>query len=151
MLRSATGQRAGWPIRDAQPGGPGARWKEQTNLLVLLDRYVGTDPLRTIRSPCCVISDYLRVLTIWEEAFQRLGAVLTATDKAIEPWNQAWAYCTVGSCICYVLTMHWPNLTFDLADKLFSELGDLVMRGKVEYRRASISMIQDMSLTHVAS
>ena len=115
---------------------------ERANLLALLDRYADERRWDDLVALLRDLFDYLRVRGQWQEAFERLDAVVAAAGQVTQPWNLAWAYLHRG--IMHTLRAEYDpaQADYDQADRLFTEAGDQAYRGKTLYHRASVSILQ---------
>jgi tetratricopeptide (TPR) repeat protein len=78
--------------------------------------------------------DYLRIRGQWQEAFERLDAVVAAAGQVTEPRNLGWAHLHRG--IIHLLHANYERAEddFDHAGQIFSEKNDHVHQGIVQYQ-----------------
>ena len=78
----------------------------------------------------------------WQEAFERLDAVVAAASQVTQPWNLAWAYLHRG--IMHTLRAEYDPAQADFieADHLFTKADDLTYCGITRYHAACASILQ---------
>ncbi len=115
---------------------------ERANLLALLDRFAEERRWDDVVALLRDLFDYLRVRGQWQEAFERLDAVVAAAREVTQGWNLGWVYLHRG--IIHALRAEYGPACrdFDRADRLFTKAGDTTSRGKTRYHRASVSVLR---------
>ncbi len=115
---------------------------ERANLLALLDRYAGERRWDDLVALLRDLFDYLRVRGQWQEALERLDAVVAAAGQETQAWNRGWAYLHRGIMRTLRAEYAPAQADFDQAERLFTAAGDQAYRGKTLYHRANVSILQ---------
>jgi tetratricopeptide (TPR) repeat protein len=119
----------------------GALEAEHTNLTGLLDLLMDEGRWDELVDLMRDLFEYLRVRGQWQEAFESLETALKA-DRLDDPWKRGWVSLHHG--ILHSLRANYDHAAADFkqADQLFEESGDQAYRGKVLYRKASMTALQ---------
>lgn len=113
--------------------------QEHANLLGLLDGFESERRWDKMVGLMRDLFNYLRVRGQWQQAFQRLETILSAVEELSASWQRGWVYLHRG--IMHLLRADYSaaEADFDQADRLFAQENDQVYRGKVLYRRGTLS------------
>lgn len=116
--------------------------EERFNLLALMDCYVDEGRWDDLISLIQYLFDYLRVRGQWQESFERLDAIVAASDQIAQKWNLAWVLLHRG--IIHLLRADYDLAETDFirADQLFTEENDQIYQGIALYQLARLSSLQ---------
>jgi tetratricopeptide (TPR) repeat protein len=116
--------------------------RERANLLGLCDWLEKARGWNELLFAMRSLFHYLRVRGYWQEAFQRLGKILTVDAELESDFLRAWTYLHRG--VMFVLRSEYDKARKDFAkaDELFTKSGDTSARGRVLYRLAGLSLIE---------